>query len=124
MSKKNKEEKPKKNRGKVVKKVLAIILIVIIAFAAVTTCITAVGLAANGKKVKSFPAVGCDLKYENMGGGLWNIYSDNRVYHLTNTSINKSRMLWIGVRYNFNSYKASNAPKPAETDRNKVRLGL
>ena len=54
MSKKNKKEKPKKNRGKVVKKVLAIILIVIIAFAAVTTCITAVGLAANGKKVKSF----------------------------------------------------------------------
>ena len=54
----------------------------------------------------------------------WNIFSDNRIYHLTNTSINKSRMLWIGIRYNFNSYKASNAPKPAETDRNKVRLGL
>ena len=55
---------------------------------------------------------------------IWNIFSDNRVYHLTNTSINKSRMLWIGVRYNFNSYKANNAMKNAETDRNKVRLGL
>ena len=28
------------------------------------------------------------------------------------------------VRYNFNSYKANNAMKNAETDRNKVRLGL
>ncbi len=54
----------------------------------------------------------------------WNIFSDNRIYHLTNTSINKSRMLWIGIRYNFNSYKANNAPKNTENDRNKVRLGL
>ena len=97
MSKKNKEEKPKKNRGKVVKKVLAIILIVIIAFAAVTTCITAVGLAANGKKVKSFPAVGCDLKYENMGDGLWNIYSDKglKVLQLTDIHIGGG---WMSIK--------------------------
>ncbi|MBQ3832735.1 MAG: hypothetical protein II815_06125, partial [Bacteroidales bacterium] len=54
----------------------------------------------------------------------WDIFSDNRIYHLTNTSINKSRMLWVGIRYNFNSYKANNAPKNTENDRNKVRLGL
>ena len=97
MSKKNKEEKPKKNRGKVVKKVLAIILIVIIAFAAVTTCVTAVGLAANGKKVKSFPAVGCDLRYENMGDGLWNIYSDKglKVLQLTDIHIGGG---WMSIK--------------------------
>lgn len=54
----------------------------------------------------------------------WDIFSDNQIYHLTNTSLNKSRMLWVGIRYNFNSYKANNATKKAETDKSKIRLGL
>lgn len=54
----------------------------------------------------------------------WNIFSHNSIYTLTNISINKSRMLWIGIRYNFNSYKANNAMKKAETDKSKIRVGL
>ena len=37
----------------------------------------------------------------------WAVLSDNNVYILRNDSHNKSRMLWLGIRYNFNSYKGS-----------------
>lgn len=53
----------------------------------------------------------------------WDIYSNNRIYNLTNTSFNKSRMLWLGIRYNFNAYKGGQQKK-VEEDRSRVRLGL
>ena len=53
----------------------------------------------------------------------WAVNSDNNVYILRNDSHNKSRMLWLGIRYNFNSYKGSKHMKKAEEDRSKVHLG-
>lgn len=54
----------------------------------------------------------------------WDVHSNNRIYHLTNTSFHKSRMLWIGVRYNFNAYKGGGQQKKDEEDKSRVRLGL
>ena len=53
----------------------------------------------------------------------WAVLSDNSVYILRNDSQNKSRMLWLGIRYNFNSYKGSKLMKKAEEDRSKVHIG-
>lgn len=53
----------------------------------------------------------------------WDIYSNNRIYHLTNTSFDKSRMLWLGIRYNFNAFKGGQQKK-VEEDKSRVRLGL
>jgi len=53
----------------------------------------------------------------------WAVLSDNNVYILRNDSHNKSRMLWLGIRYNFNSYKGSKPMKRTEEDRSKVHIG-
>lgn len=53
----------------------------------------------------------------------WAVLSDNNVYILRNDSHNKSRMLWLGIRYNFNSYKGSKPIKRTEEDRSKVHIG-
>lgn len=53
----------------------------------------------------------------------WKISSRNKVFDLTNVSRNKSRMLWVGVSYNFNSYKQKGASK-SETDKNLIKFGL
>ena len=54
----------------------------------------------------------------------WEVHSYNRIYDLTNISKQKSRMLWIGVSYNFNSYKQNKVDKAGETDRNLIKFGL
>ena len=54
----------------------------------------------------------------------WEVHSFNSVYDLTNISRQKSRMLWIGISYNFNSYKQKKTDKAAETDRGLIKLGL
>ena len=54
----------------------------------------------------------------------WTVYSSNEVFEMTNHSINKSRMLWLGISYNFNSFKQSKQDKKGETDRSLIRLGL
>ena len=53
----------------------------------------------------------------------WEVSSFNNVFDLTNISRNKSRMLWLGISYNFNSFKQKSAKK-AESDRSLIKLGL
>ncbi len=53
----------------------------------------------------------------------WEVYSNNNIFSLTNTSTNKSRMLWIGITYNFNSFKQKGGQK-GESDRQLIKLGL
>lgn len=54
----------------------------------------------------------------------WEVHSYNRIYDLTNISKQKSRMLWIGISYNFNSYKQNKADKAGDADRNLIKFGL
>ena len=54
----------------------------------------------------------------------WEVHSFNRIYDLTNTSKQKSRMLWIGISYNFNSYKQNKAEKSGDSERNLIKFGL
>ena len=54
----------------------------------------------------------------------WEVHSYNRVYDLVNTSYQKSRMLWLGISYNFNSYKQKKSDKVGETDRSLIKFGL
>ena len=54
----------------------------------------------------------------------WVVYAFNAVFDMENHSTNKSRMLWLGVTYNFNSFKQSKTEKKTETDRGLIRLGL
>lgn len=74
-------------KGKKALKVLAVILAVIVLFAGISTVITVVGLKANVNKAHSFPAVGSDIRIEEKGNGVWNIYSDKelKVVNLTDT---------------------------------------
>ena len=53
----------------------------------------------------------------------WEVSSHNNIFDLTNISRNKSRMLWLGISYNFNSFKQK-ANQKAESDRSLIRLGL
>lgn len=53
----------------------------------------------------------------------WKISSSDEVFDLTNISTNKSRMLWLGISYNFNSFKAAKGEKKQENDRSLIRLG-
>lgn len=54
----------------------------------------------------------------------WEVHSFNKIYDLTNTSKQKSRMLWIGISYNFNSYKQNKAEKSGDSERNLIKFGL
>jgi hypothetical protein len=54
----------------------------------------------------------------------WEVHSYNRIYNLANISKQKSRMLWIGISYNFNSYKQNKVDKAGEQDRNLIKFGL
>jgi outer membrane receptor protein involved in Fe transport len=55
----------------------------------------------------------------------WEIKSDNAVYKLYNYSKSESRILWIGLTYNFNSYKANKPQKSegSENDNGIIKLG-
>ena len=53
----------------------------------------------------------------------WDISSDNSVYTLTNTSRNRSRVLWLGFAWNFHSYKPLVGKKQQEEDRSVIRFG-
>ena len=54
----------------------------------------------------------------------WVVYASNAVFDMENHSTNKSRMLWLGVTYNFNSFKQAKTEKKTDTDRGLIRLGL
>ena len=53
----------------------------------------------------------------------WDISSDNPVYTLVNNSRNRSRILWLGISWNFHSYKPVGSHKKQEEDRSVIRLG-
>ena len=53
----------------------------------------------------------------------WEVWSHNNLFDLMNSSKNKSRMLWLGVSYNFNSFKQKGGQK-TETNRSLIRLGM
>ena len=53
----------------------------------------------------------------------WDISSDNPIYTLVNNSKNRSRMLWLGISWNFNSYKPVGGQKKQEEDRSVIKLG-
>lgn len=53
----------------------------------------------------------------------WNITADNTVYSLVNISKNQSRILWIGISWNFHSHKPVGGQKKQEEDRSIIRLG-
>ena len=54
----------------------------------------------------------------------WEVHSYNRIYDLANISKQKSRMLWIGISYNFNSYKQNKVDKAGDNDRSLIKFGL
>jgi outer membrane receptor protein involved in Fe transport len=55
----------------------------------------------------------------------WEINSDNAVYKLNNYSKSETRVLWIGLSYNFNSYKVGKSQKNGdiENDGGIIKLG-
>lgn len=54
----------------------------------------------------------------------WEVHSYNKVFDLTNHSTRKSRMFWIGITYNINSFKQNKAKAKSAEDRSLIRLGL
>ena len=55
----------------------------------------------------------------------WIINTNNNVYKLHNKSKNDTRVLWLSLTYNFNSYKTSNSQKKesSEGDAGLIKLG-
>lgn len=54
----------------------------------------------------------------------WDLSSDNSVYSVVNNSRNRSRMMWLGITWNFNSYKPLDGQRRSpEEDRSVIRLG-
>ena len=53
----------------------------------------------------------------------WEVWLHNNLFDLKNSSRNKSRMLWLGVSYNFNSFKSKGSQK-SENDRSLIKLGM
>ena len=52
----------------------------------------------------------------------WDISSDNPVYTLINTSCNNSHVLWLGLRWNFLSFKPVGGQQKQQKDRNLIRF--
>ena len=54
----------------------------------------------------------------------WDVHSDNPVFTLVNNSKNRSRMFWLGITWNFHSFKpAKGGQKQQEEDRSIIRIG-
>ncbi len=55
----------------------------------------------------------------------WEVTAKNSVYKFYNYSKMESRILWLGVTYNFNSYTARKQAKPADSESEKgvIRIG-
>ena len=54
----------------------------------------------------------------------WDVHSDNPIFTLVNNSKNRSRMFWLGVSWNFHSFKpAKGGQKQQEEDRSVIRIG-
>lgn len=55
----------------------------------------------------------------------WEIQSDNSIYKLNNYSKSETRLIWLGLKYNFNSYKSSKSRKNGNdgNDSRIIKLG-
>jgi len=55
----------------------------------------------------------------------WELKSDNAIYKLNNYSKSETRILWIGLTYNFNSFKSGKSQKNGENenDGGVIKLG-
>jgi outer membrane receptor protein involved in Fe transport len=55
----------------------------------------------------------------------WEIQSDNSIYKLNNYSKSETRIFWIGLTYNFNSFKSTKSQKngDSENDGGIIKLG-
>jgi len=55
----------------------------------------------------------------------WEIISDNAIYKLNNYSKSETRILWVGLTYNFNSFKGGKTQKNGdnENDGGIIKLG-
>jgi hypothetical protein len=54
----------------------------------------------------------------------WNIQSDNSVFKLNNASKNETRVFWIGITYNINSFKSKTQNNSGtDSDNTLIRLG-
>ena len=54
----------------------------------------------------------------------WEVFSDTDYYRMSNMLHGKSRMVWLGISYNFNGYRKGGAAKPDSNDRSKIKTGL
>ena len=63
------------------------------------------------------------LLTDALNTAMWEVWSHNNLFDLTNSSKNKSRMLWLGISYNFNSFKHK-GDKKSEMDRSLIRMGM
>ena len=87
----------KSKKGKKALIVLAIIFAFIVVFTGITAVAGLIGLNANINKAHQFPAVGTELKAEEMGNGVWNIYSDRelKVMQLSDTHFGGG---WLSIK--------------------------
>ena len=54
----------------------------------------------------------------------WDVHSDNPVFTLMNNSKNRSRMFWLGISWNFHSFKpVKGGQKQQEEDRSVIKIG-
>ena len=54
----------------------------------------------------------------------WDVHSDNPVFTLVNNSKNRSRIFWLGISWNFHSFKpVKGGQKQQEEDRSVIRIG-
>lgn len=89
--------KDKTKIKKLIRRILAGIVAVIVAVAGVTAIANVIFLNSGIKKAHSFEKVGCELKFEEKGNGVWNIYSDKdlKVLQLTDIHLGGG---WMSVK--------------------------
>ena len=54
----------------------------------------------------------------------WEVFSETDYYRMSNILHGKSRMVWLGISYNFNGYRKTGAAKSDSDDRSKIKTGL
>ncbi len=91
------KNKNKSKKGKKALIVLAVIFAVIVVFTGITTAVGLIGLNANVNKAHQFPSVGTELKAEEKGNGVWNIYSDRelKIMQLSDTHFGGG---WLSIK--------------------------
>ena len=94
----------------------------------VTDTVTAIQMGSGDMPVLATPAMlalmeNAALLTDVFNTRRWDISSDNPVYTLVNNSKNRSRIFWLGISWNFHSYKPVGGAKKQEEDRSIIKLG-